>query len=101
MGTNWRRVEPPDVFPVQISRNRGLRLLLIEEFLVLARPAIGSPQSRDVRIFLLREELMARADNNVSILQLQDFESSLVEPPYSDLIVPNVSQSDITSSPAV
>jgi hypothetical protein len=44
---------------------------------------------------------MARADNNVSILQLQDFESSLVEPPYSDLIVPNVSQSDITSSPAV
>lgn len=61
------------MFPVQISRNRGVRLLLlIEEFLVLAQPAIGSLRNpATYESPSAGEELMEGADNNVSILQLQ------------------------------
>jgi len=72
-------------------RNRKLGLLLVEKFFVFTRPTIESLRDPATYESLpVTEELIDRTHNHVSVLQLQDFKFSLVQPTHSDLIVSGV-----------
>jgi len=92
MGTNWRRVEHRTCSRYRFREIEELDYCCLSKNSSFSRkPAIGSLRNpATYESPSAGEELMEGADNNVSILQLQDFKSSLVEPLHSDLIVPNV-----------